>query len=280
MSTMLRTNLAQLYLWLVPVAGTALAFGVGHVSYKIYIPIWIVNGVLMLTACQWLGLGKALRSATAAKTTALAAMFYILPWILISMFAGLGPPPETAEGWVITAREQELRYCMLMGVGLFELLAFRFLYQALLEKDAVFASIGWICMLIAIPLLFINMTYWSSYLPKLFQQMQEHSATELPDWSQPLRKQFGMISTAEVVLTYFATAAFAHSLSVTGIFKKGASNIYIFLSLLAAMVMILSVFFPGPLQIPGFALSIPAFPFLMPYIMGIRLLKKAGSSIF
>lgn len=79
MSTMLRTNLAQWYLWLVPVAGTALAFGVGHVSYKIYIPIWIVNGVLMLTAFQWLGLGKALRSATAVKTTALAAMFFILP---------------------------------------------------------------------------------------------------------------------------------------------------------------------------------------------------------
>lgn len=159
------------------------------------------------------------------------------------MFAGLGPPPETAEGWVITAREQELRYCMLMGVGLFELLAFRFLYQALQEKDAVFASIGWVCILIAIPLFFINMTYWSSYLPKLFQQMQEHSATELPDWAQPLRKQFGMISTAEVVLTYFATAAFTHSLSVTGFFKKGAAKIYIILSLLAAMVMILSVFF-------------------------------------
>jgi hypothetical protein len=275
---MLRATLAQWYLWLVPVAGTALAFGVGHVSYTIYIPLWIVNGVLMLTACQWMGLGKALRSGTAAKTKGLAALFLILPWILISMFAGLGPPPETAEGWVVTAREQELRYCMLMGVGLFELFAFRFLYQALQEKDAVFASIGWVCMLIAIPLFFINMTYWSSYLPKLFQEMQQRSLTELPDWAQPLRKQFGMISVAEVMLTYFATAAFAYSLSVTGIFNKGAAKIYIFLSLVAAIVMMLSVFFPEPLKIPGFALSIPAFPFLMPYIMGIRLLKKTVSS--
>ena len=41
-----------------------------------------------------------------------AAFFFVVPWILISMFAGLGPPPETAVEWTATAKEQQARYFM------------------------------------------------------------------------------------------------------------------------------------------------------------------------
>lgn len=268
-----KQKIAKWYLYLVPATGSALAFGIGHVHYSIYLPIWIINGLIMLTACRWLGFAELQKHELLNRKLMLAGFFFILPWILISMFAGLGPPPETIEGWAATAREQQLRYCMLMIVGVFEVVAFTFLYEGFKHKEGSWmARIAWVCMLVAIPLFLLNMTYWSSYLPQLFQQMHAQGEQVLPVWAQPLRNQFGMISAAEVTLTYLATSVFALALLHSKLFKAGAAWLYMFLSALAGLVMMLSVFFPDSLAIPGFALSIPAFPFLLPYYMGIQFL--------
>src|SRR6476646_6348119 len=88
--------LSYIYLLFVPVIAAGLGFGVGHVSYKIYLPIWLLNVVLMTIGSWSLGLNFITRNGADGNKLAMAAFFLIVPWILISMFAGLGPPPETA----------------------------------------------------------------------------------------------------------------------------------------------------------------------------------------
>jgi type II secretory pathway component PulF len=51
----LKRNASQIYLTLVPFLAAVFGLGVGYVSYKIYLPIWIINVCLMVTATWILG---------------------------------------------------------------------------------------------------------------------------------------------------------------------------------------------------------------------------------
>lgn len=107
-------NASQIYLSLVPVLTIALGFGVGYVSYKIYLPVWILNVCLMVIGSWALGLHAVKCDDIDKKHLAAGAFFLIVPLMLISMFAGLGPPPESPRGWVETETEQQIRYSMLI----------------------------------------------------------------------------------------------------------------------------------------------------------------------
>lgn len=275
---LLNRNIAQIYLSIVPFIAAILGFGVGHTSYKIYLPLWIANVLLMIAAAWTLGLHVSRNEDQEKKQLAKSAFLLIVPWILVSMFAGLGPPPETAAGWAESATEQQVRYFMLVISGVFIAFGFAGLRDKLRNKDETFYSfLGLTSILIATPLFIVNMLYWGFFLPELFK-IQIASATEnLPDWFIPFKKQFALISVVEVALTYFATFVFAVSLKLTGWFGETACLIYIFLSLLAFLIIILSAFLPEPFISAGFAVSIPAIPFLMPYFIGINLLRRAGN---
>jgi hypothetical protein len=64
----------------------------------------------------------------------------------------------------------------------------------------------------------------------------------------------------------------------TGWLSKTSSAVYFLFSLLAFMIIVLSVFFTETFKIPGFAVSIPAFPFLLPYLLGVNLLRDIGNN--
>lgn len=271
-------NLARVYLFLVPFIGSALAFIIGHVSYKIYLPVWIINVLLMACASWVLGLHQ-IRSADAEKKQLLmGAFFLIIPFMLLSMFAGLGPPPETAEEWIRTATEQQVRYFMLVIAGVFVAFAFVILNGLMkINGEKFFSALSKTSIIIAIPLFIINMLFWGFYLPELFS-IQVLSATgKLPEWSLPVRKLFGLVSVVEVALTYLATAFFAISLNKNGWLNKTGSRIYVVLSLVGFLLIMLAAFLPGPVQEIGNIVSIPAFPLLMPYFIGIGLLHKTGN---
>jgi len=55
--------------------------------------------------------------------------------------------------------------------------------------------------------------------------------------------------------------------------KQNFKFFYVLFSLLAFVIIILSAFFPDTLK-AGFDLSTPAFPFLMPYFIGVNLLRQ------
>lgn len=274
----MKRTLSQAYLILVPFIGTILAFQIGYVSYQIYLPIWLLNVTLMSIASWFLGLRVITLENKEDRRTAMSAFFLIIPFILISLFAGLGPPPETAQGWVETTTEQQIRYFMLVMAGIFIALGFITLKDNLKGRgEDLFSVISVAFIAIAIPLFTINMLYWGFFLPELFKIKVESLNAGLPEWFLPTRRLFGVISATEVALTFLAISSLALSLYLTGYFRRLPSIIYVFIGILAAAAMVLSLFLPGPLETVGFALSIPASPFLMPYFIGINLLRHVGN---
>ena len=270
-SKLLKRNISQVYLSLVPFLVTAFGLGVGYISYKIYLPIWIINVCLMVAASWTLGLHVIRNQDVEKKHLAIAAFLLVVPWILVSMFFGLGPPPQTPAGWVETATEQEIRYIMLVIAGVFIALGFAALREKLKNTAGSFyAMLGFSAIMIAIPLFIVNMIFWSAYLPELFSFMVTSGLEERPEWNNPVRAQFHLLAVVEVSITYLAVAAISAALRDAGWLSKIASRICILISL----VGFLTVVFFGHSS----PFLIPAFPSLIPYYIAISLLRRAGNS--
>ncbi len=271
-------RLSLIYLLAVPLIGFVLAFGIGHVSYKIYLPLWLFNACLMILASWLTGLHVVRLNNESESRLAKTAFALLIPWILISMFAGLGPPPDSVAEWVATATEQQIRYFMLVISGVFVTIGFVGLRERLKEEgENYYSLLSLISIILAMPLFIINMLYWGYYLSALFKIQNAANSNNLPDWFQPIRQLFGLISVVEVALTYFATFALVMAMRRKNWLSNNSCLIYSLCSLVALAIIILSALFEETFKISGFAVSIPAVPFLMPYFIGIYLLRKLGN---
>jgi hypothetical protein len=268
--------LSKVYLILVPILVAILGFGVAPISYKIYLPVWIINVCLMLLAAWVLGAPFIKSEDAEKKHTFVAALFLIAPVLLTSIFFGMGPPPFTPREYVATATEQQTRYSILIISGIFIALGCTLLRERLKRSgENLYSLLGFAAIIIATPLFIINMIFWASYLVEAFKTFSDVPSAKRPEWFLPVRSLFGSVSTVEVSLTYLATAAFAVSLKITGWFKPGACFIYIAISLLAFVLDVLPTFLPGSFfAAAGFFVSIPAIPFMMPYYIGVNLLNR------
>lgn len=232
----------------------------------------------MLTSAWFLGLNVISKNDEEKKQLAFGGLLFIIPWILVSIFFGFGPPPEKAAEWVATATEQQIRYSLLITAGVFIALGFAVLREKLKNSEGDFYSnIGFTVIFIAIPLFIINMIFWGFFLTESFRILVTPGSEKMPEWFMPIRKQFGLISVVEVALTYLATAAFAEALKLAGLFNKTACRVYTIISLFAFLIILLSSFCPEPFITVGFAVSIPAIPFIMPYLIGINLLRRVSN---
>src|SRR3954469_23795765 len=110
-------KLSLIYLILVPFVVFVIGFGVGHSHYIFYIPIWAIHACLTVTAAWLLGAHAVKTPDAELRYQVLTAVFMVAPWLFFSIFAGMGPPPSNAQGWVDTAREQEIRYFILIFGG-------------------------------------------------------------------------------------------------------------------------------------------------------------------
>jgi hypothetical protein len=270
-------NGAQIYLWLVPLLTAALGFGVGHISYRLYVPIWLLNICLMAIAAWLLG-GRSLgRADGSVQHLAAAALLLVVPWMLFSIFFGMGPLPGTAAAWASMVVEQQVRYALLIVGGVLATLGFGLLREC--AKDAgekIYSQLGFTAILIAVPLFILNMVFWGSYLGEAFTLFSKLPPGQRPDWYLPVRAEFGLVSTVEVGLTYMATAAFATSLQAAGWIQPTACRVYQGLSLLGLLLAALPPGLPEPLATAGYLVCVPAIPFIMPYVMGVNLLQRAG----
>jgi len=274
-------NLSQAYLTIVPIATAVLGFTVSNVSYKTYLPIWITNVFLMLAASRILGASSISASNNEKKYLAVSGFLLIAPWIFFSIFAGMGSPPETYAEWVSNEFEQQVRYAFLITGGVLLTVGFAVLKDIIKDTNgSIFSLIGFTAVSIAMILFVLDMSYWHSFLPETFKTKEAISLNKLPEWHRPIQKLFLVISIVEVSLTYLATAAFAASLKSAGWFKKSASLIYIVISLLAFNLVALYGFYPESITTNGFPFypfMIPAIPFVMPYYIGINLLRRSGN---
>jgi hypothetical protein len=202
-----------------------------------------------------------------------AGLLLIIPWMLFSVFAGMGPPPVTMTGWLATSTEQQVRYSILMFGGISALMGFALLKIKLQDQgEHIYSILGFTALGVAIPLFTLNMAFWGYYLTDVFRFFVTLPLGKRPDWYPPVRMFFYVISVVEVALIYFATILFAIALKKTHILSIGASCWYVVIAIIGIVLVILPPSLPQPFSTVGYLAAVPAIPFIMPYLMGVRLL--------
>ncbi|HET7001759.1 MAG TPA: hypothetical protein VFI33_10630 [Puia sp.] len=272
----MKRNLSRVYLSLVPLWTFILAIAVGHISYKIYLPVWILNMGLMVIAAWILGLHIIKDHNDVNKWLAIGALFLIVPTMLTSMFFGLGPPPETVSEWQKTATEQQIRFIMLVIAAVFVALGFGVLREKLKTTAGNFYSvIGFSAIMVTIPLVILNMIIWGAYLPELFRIMTASGLEKSPEWFHPFREVINLMTPVEIAIMYTGIAAFAIAIRKAGWFSRTPSMIYIVICFVAYVITVIPYSYKL-LTIPFIIVTIPASPFTLAYFIGVNLLRKAG----
>lgn len=240
-----------------------------------YLLVAVQLAVLSISACSLAV--PALRSASdERKTLAVAGFLLIAPWLLFSLVPGLGTP------WQASPAENQSRYIVLLWAAIAVGGGMVVLRQTLSDAgERLYAPLGFAAILMASPLYLV----WGAIL---FE-------------ANFVRARGGQLSTSELfitdfsdvllyfggLLTYVASAAFVASLGRTGWLGRAATGILLFLNLFAVLFLIIrGPQFPDPktaldywYNIPGFVAGIPAIPWLIPCVIGIAMLRRAGRAI-
>lgn len=263
-------KIALAYLYSVPLATAVIGFGIGHAEVPLYVTLWALNFCLMSIAIWQL---KKTRSIGTDLGWTSAALLLIIPWMLFPLFAGMGPPPVKLADWVTTGTEQQVRYTILIAGGIIACMGFALLRVKLQERgETVFSTLGVTAIGIAIPLFILNMIFWGYYLTDAFKIFVTVPQGKRPDWYPPIKTLFYLISVIEVVLIYFAIGLFAIALQKMQVLSYRACCCYVVVALIGMILVALPASSPEPFSTLGYLAAIPAIPFVMPYLMGIRLL--------
>ncbi|MBS1565589.1 MAG: hypothetical protein JST39_14465, partial [Bacteroidetes bacterium] len=222
---------SYVYLCSVPVLTILFAFITGHISYKLYLPIWFLNLFNMGFSVRTLSKGIITGDRKEKKYLLAAGSLLIATMALVSVIFGMGAPPDTMQGWLDTATEQKARFDVLLAAGILLALGFSVLKLLLNGRgETLYAQLGFTAIIIAVPLFFINTSFWHSFALKAFAVKIQENSKSLPDWFKASGQQMWIITIGEVLLTYFAIAMFAASLRSAGIFRRIPALIYITIS--------------------------------------------------
>lgn len=278
----LAKTFGYIYLCCIPVLTLILAFALGHISYKLYVPIWLLNFCIMAWGVWELG-EKAFRAVEKEKRyLAYGSSLLILTFCLLSILFGMGAPPDTIQGWVDTATEQKVRFDILLADGILIALGLSLIKLVLQEKgEKLYTQLGYTAIVIAIPLFFINTSFWHSFALQSFKIKIANGAASKPqEWYAPAALQIWVITIGQVLLTYFAVAMFAVSLRQTKIFKRVPAVIYITFSVIAIVSILLIPLYPDATAFSGFPyypFMIPAVPIMLCYYVGVNILRKISA---
>jgi len=231
--------------------------------------------IVMIAVAAWKLGARALRTAAPVpRLLALAGALLISPFALVSLlWIGLGGP------WQATVPENQMRYLVLMVMGAAIVTGFVVLREALREAgERFYSTLGFTPILLSGPIYLIwNAFAWGVYFGK------EHTG-QVPQAILSLDPTLDVILDLGVLLTYLATAAFAVSLGKVGWLGRGAARAYLGVCLVAIVfLMIRGLAYPDPRALstpwytnPGFIVGIPAVPYIMPFLLGVVLLRRAG----
>jgi hypothetical protein len=240
-------------------------------------------GVLVaaiLLAAWILGARAIFASAPERRRLAVAGGSLVTVLAALTFVSVMGPPH------LASLAENQLRYPLLLLNAIAMATALIVLKEALYEAGERFhATLGFAAILIAGPL----------YVLFTAMQLLEYRALEsvasgaLPPEISLMDKLSLILLYFGAALTYLATAAFAAALGSLQWLGRTATRAYLIVSLFAAAFVGIRVAEAlgspqGPLwgfehwtSAPGFILLIPAVPWLMPCLLGIVLLKRAGA---
>ena len=240
----------------------------------VYHVIGVVLFAAIATAAWTLGARAIRADGQGRRLLALVGTLMVTPFALVALFwVGIGPP------WVSTAAENQMRYLVLIVMASAVVGGFVVLKDALSEAgERFYATLGFAAIILAGPLYIVWDTFvFGAYFAR------EH-AGELPQAIVSLRPFQDLLLSLAGALTYIATAAFAASLGQAKWLSRKASLAYIIVNFIALFLIVIKIQqHPDPAgvsqpwyTIPGFILGVPALPLIMPCLLGVVLLRRAG----
>jgi len=187
------------------------------------------------------------------------------------LWVGIGGP------WQATAAENEMRYLVLIVMAAAIAGGFVVLREALSGAgERFYATLGFAAIMLSGPLYLIwNIFAFAAFFGK------EH-AGEMPTAIVSLRDMLDLLLFVAAFLTYLATAAFAASLGRVQWLGRGGARAFMIVNGVALLFLVLrGVQYPDGRATPwytnpGFIVGIPAVPFIMPFLLGVVLLRRAG----
>ena len=237
----------------------------------------VIGGVLFaaISTAAWTLGARAIRAdVQSRRQLALAGTLLLTPIAMVALFwVGIGAP------WVASAAENQMRYLVLIAMALAAAGGFVALKEALNQaSERLHSTLGFAAVILACSLYLI----WDAFVFGAYFA-QEHGGT-MPTAIVSLHPFRDLVLSLAGALTYVATAAFAASLARTQWLGRKASVAYIIVSFIALFFIVIKVLErPDPAAasqpwytIPGFILGVPALPLIMPSLLGVVLLRRAG----
>jgi hypothetical protein len=242
----------------------------------VYQVVGIIQFAAMAFAAWTLGARAITSTSRGPRLLALTGILLITPFALVALFwVGLGPP------WEATAAENQMRYLILTAMAIAIVVGFVVLRDALENADEQSRpSVGFGMIMLAGPLYLLFDALAFGYSTARLQ------VDEVPSTFRDLTAAVDMILFLAGGLTYIATAAFAVALGQARWLGRGAARAFTIVSLVALLLLVIrGLHFPDPHALstpwytnPGFIVGIPAVPFIIPFLFGVVLLRRAGES--
>ncbi len=253
-----------------------LSFAVGGVHAFRVPGVYQAVGVIYFAAiaiAAWTLGARAIRAgAQDRRLLGLAGTLLVIPFSLVALlWVGVGGP------WQATAAENEMRYLVLIVMATTIAGGLVVLKEALSQAgERFYATLGFAAIMLSGPLYIIwNIFAFAAFFGK------EH-AGEVPAAIVSLRDMMDLLLFVAGFLTYLATAAFAASLGRVQWLGRGAACAFMIVNAVALLFLVMrGVQYPDGRATPwytspGFIVGIPAVPFIMPFLLGVVLLRSAG----
>ena len=240
----------------------------------VYQGVGAVLFVAIASAAWTLGARAIRADAQSRRQLSIAGALLIAPFAFVALlWVGLGPP------WVATAAENRMRYLVLTAMAIAIAGGFVMLREALSEAgERTYSTLGFAATMLAGPLYLVWLTFAiGAYVAKVRDGQVPPSIVSLNDVLDILLFFAG-------AMTYLATAAFAASLGRARWLGRGATSRIRDRELRRVAVprdrsLHFRIQGRSPSRgtpVPGFVAGIPAVPFIMPFLLGVVLLRRAG----
>jgi hypothetical protein len=271
-------HVSQVFLWVVPLLPIPmLAYRPG--GLRLYTIAWAAQ-VLLMAVAVWILSGESIQHSTAdRRSLLLPGVFLIACWASATLGANMGPPPGPAV-WAVTRTDQHVRYVALLLAGLLAWAGFGSLTARLREAgERLFSVLGLSAATISTALFTL---FTLAALTLYDRAAQETASGNAPGWWPPLREFVFSWLVLFAVLTYLATSLYAIALGNVGLLGKFGRALFVVLGVIAAALALIAVTElnePATLVHGPFVFIIPAVPFILPYLIGVNLVRRSGDPV-